>query len=789
MNRPLIYRIILAVIGLLLLITPLFVRTVVWRLNQRSYVADVPVASVAATPVPTATPIPLVPQAVAVSKEIRPGPVIVDLAHGNRLNRQQFEPLAAALAHYGLGMRFWLGTVDILSVTSYQDVPDQSAELQELLADASALIVASPFLLWNQAEISVVERFVADGGHLLLISDPDVLGDLAQDINNLAEPFGIVFNDDYLYDTTTNDGNYTYIFQDQFLDQAAGLATARIAFYGARSISGEIMPQVRTTDTTLSSIRTGVTNFTTVALGGLTGTDMAWRVLAMSDFDVLTAPFVERHDNRQLVEFVAKFLASAQRVDTVTDFPAYLGSRVNLIFGNASAVDAQILLEGARLQRSLELTGRQLDLASTNVLTATLQGEQAVSPVDMIVLADYGMVDEETTLLRDLGFRLVEVTPTPMPGEKAEPILTPDESEMGAEPLVITGSLTETGTFTDTNGITDSNALTATPTPSPTPQPTLYLQMTDGLRLVASQTVLIGQLQIDDGHRLVAVLGKDNAGIRSGVDRLLSGDYSGCVQGKDLAICSFAEGEAPPAPMTPMPTPVGDEMSALPVTPMPQDNGEPASPILVVDDDDQMIPDDPNEVNEADIYLQALAQVGHQPVLWATSSQGTPPIDELSRYQWVIWSSGGYENGGPGVGDLDAMLAYINSGGRLTVSSRRPFFGMGTGDPSVIADVEIDDDLPMLVAGLPSEVIELPNGLPPVVPLEAGVGDSGPKVALRRGPDSGDAGAPLLFVATDQGEPQPTGAQLMVLGMSLAWLPDDYDMQLVRNMAEYMMAP
>ncbi|RIK54460.1 MAG: hypothetical protein DCC57_06775 [Chloroflexi bacterium] len=789
-SRPLILRIVLGVIALLLLIAPLFVRSVVWRLNDRAYVADVPVVSLAATPVPTATPVVLEPGTVRVAQGMRAGPVVVDLAHGNRLNRNQFEPLAAALARRGLGMRFWLGTVDILAVTNYQDFPDQSEELQGLLENASALVVASPFFLWTQAEIGVVQRFVADGGHLLLISDPDVLGDLAQDINNLAEPFGIVFNDDYLYDTSVNDGNYTYIFQAQFLDQAAGLAGQKVAFYGARSISGEVMPQVRSTDTTLSSVRTGITGFTTVALGGLTGKDTAWRVLAMSDFDVLTAPFVERHDNRRLVEFVANFLASAQRLDTVTDFPAYLGKQVALIFGNASAVDAQILAEGSRLQDSLGLTGRQLDLASTTVLTGTLQKDREMPATDMIVLADYGMVDEETTLLRDLGFRLVEVTPTPMPGAEAAPAVG---SQPGAEsllpapatPVVIAGgaAMTTTGSVTDSTAISITATPTATPVATPTPQVTLYLEMVDGLRLVASQTILIGQLQLDEGHRLVAILGKDNAGIRAGVDRILSGDYNGCVTGRDLAICSFAEGEAPP---TPAPTPPAGEPLPLPGTPTPQAEGQATNAILVVDDNDLVSPDD---ASEADVYLQVLTQMGHQPILWSTTTQGTPPVEELREYKWVIWSSGGYENGGPGVNDLDAMLGYINTGGHLTVSSRRPFFGMSPNDPSVIADVEVSDEVPMLVAGLPSEVIELANGLPPVTPLEAAVGDTGPKVALRRGPDSGDAGAPLLFLATDAGDANATGAQLMVLGMSLTWFPDDYDKQLVRNMAEVMLAP
>jgi hypothetical protein len=243
--------------------------------------------------------------------------------------------------------------------------------------------------------------------------------------------------------------------------------------------------------------------------------------------------------------------------------------------------------------------------------------------------------------------------------------------------------------------------------------------------------------------------------------------------------------EQPTPAATPAITP---DATVMPVeTPTP-DGADPAetNSILLVDDNDLVSPNDPVE---ADVYLQVLTQMGYQPTLWATSGQGIPSVGELGRYDWVIWSSGGYENGGPGLDALDAMLGYINTGGRLTISSRRPFFGMGTEDPSVIADVVIDDDLPPLVTGLPAETIELPNGLPPVVPLETNGEEDGPQVALRRGPDSGSAGAPLLFLATDEGEAEATGARLMVLGMSLTWLPNDYDKQLVRNMAEVMLAP
>jgi hypothetical protein len=836
-------RLVLAGVALVLLFAPLFVRTVIWGLNKRSYaVGQVPITSVAATPVPTATPEALVAESMLLNTPMRPGPVIVDLAHGNRLTRAQFEPLSSALARRGVGTRFWQSTVDVMALNNYLDYPDQSEELAPMLEGASALVVVSPFFLWTREEIALAERFVADGGHLLLISDPDVLGDLAQDVNTLGEPFGVVFNDDYLYDTTVNDGNYTFIFPNDYEGQAERLASRQIAMYGARSIGGEVEPLLRTAFTTLSSIRTGLTNFTTMALGGLESRGTLGRVLAMSDFDVLTNTYVERHDNIELVEFVAGYLAAAQRKDTITDFPAYLGKEVALVFGNVEAVDAKILLEGARLQRSLEMSGRSLSLAGSALLTTTLTPGTVPPDVDLIVLAEYAMIDEQTQLLRQLGFDRVEVTPEPVvtlgplvtltltltPTEtpsgvpESAPLATPtapaqEEGEDQAHRDGVTGgnvdTLQEAGSsvqITPTEPIpsepvtpTKSLTVTVTPevtgtpetptptpthsaTPAPTQPPTVYLEKADGLRLVARQTVIIAQLSLGAQRRLVAVLGHDNAGIQNGVERLLTNDYSGCLTGADLVVCSFegspepepvaAQTSAPPAPAAPVPQATPTSTPGVP---------EAQTQILIVDDNDMA---NPNNPSEADTYLMALTQAGHAPTLWVTADQSAPPIAELSKYRWVIWSSGGYENGGPGVNDLDVLLSYINQGGWLTISSRRPFFAMSTEDASPIVDLTIESDLPELVAGLPSETIELGAGLPPVTPLEINDGMDGPQVALRRGPDSGNPGAPLLFIATDEGAPDATGARLMILGMALTWMPEGMDVQLAQNMAKVMLA-
>lgn len=128
----------------------------------------------------------------------------------------------------------------------------------------------------------------------------------------------------------------------------------------------------------------------------------------------------------------------------------------------------------------------------------------------------------------------------------------------------------------------------------------------------------------------------------------------------------------------------------------------------------------------------------------------------------------------------------------MTISGRNhPFGGESPKEASVIADVVKTDEVPELVIGFPDEPIDLPAGLPPVVPIEeVQVGDGGPTVAvaLRRGPDSADAGAPLMVALTNTGEPNPVEVHMLLLGMALNWLPEGHARQLVGNMASWTLA-
>jgi hypothetical protein len=682
---------------------------------------------------------------------------------GSRPFPSQFESLAAALTARGVGLRFWVSNVDLSEIENFESFPDQSEELALLLQDASGLVVVSPFFLWMPDEVTLVEKFVADGGCLLLISDPDVFGDAPWNINSLGGPFDVVFNEDYLYDLNKNDSNYTHFFQGEFLDQATELSGNTVAFYGARSIGGSVISQVRSADTTLSSLRSGLTRFTTVAIGGRETNGTASNVLAMGDFDVLTEPYVARHDNHVMLEFVADFLASGQRVQTLPDFPGYLGKQVTLVFVGDVSVDAELLQQGGWLQQRLDETGRVLTLSSSTSLTPTMQvteigalkstpavasATEGAKPQDLIYVSTFQAADEETALLANAGIHLVEEI------ETAEATETP--------PAITDESAAE--------GSIEQPTPAATPTPEP--EGTLLLETDSGLRLLAAETILILQREQANGSRAIAVLGHDSEAILAGLDRLLYRRFDDCVNHAEMSICPFfAEGG---------PTDAGGW-------------GEPSGAgvaILVIDDNDLAAPE---ENSEALIYQQALADMEYAPDLWSTADSGSPGEADLTSYDWVIWSGGLYEASGPESDELDVLWDFSSGGGGLTISGRNhPFVDESAKDASVIADVVKTEEVPELVVGFPDEPIELPAGLPPVVPIEIEADNYDPNltlnVALRRGPNSADADAPLMVAFTGTGEPDPVEIRVLVVGMPLNWLPDGYATQLVQNMASWILA-
>jgi hypothetical protein len=792
-----------------------------WQPIESNYTApEVPDLSFAATPMPTPTPLPVNDPALTDDGELRRGPVVVDFAHFSFLNPGHLQPLADALADRGLGLHYWISQVDTMALESAAQFPDQSEDLAAQLKDASALVVISPFFLWTPQEIAVAERFVADGGRLLLASDPDVVGDFPSLVNILAEPFGVVFNDDYLYDTNRNDGNFTFFFSEGA--EAEALADATIAFYGGRSISGAVAPQMRSIESTLSSLRTGKNGFTTVAIGGVAGRGTAGRVLALSDFDVLTEAYRVRYDNQRMVEFVADFLSGDQRNHTMPDFPNYLGKTVALSYGTQTAIGADLLAQGAQLQKRLEESGRILTLTNGHALNKDSDGK------DLIYLADYTTVYSETTLLTDLGIQViteavtitlpVEVAPVDEPTPEPEAPPAPNEESLrDRAPLTDTTPITPTrpitaqlpvtntqptpalqsGTeataaLTVTTEITAAETLT-TSAPETRVVITTYLVTAEGLRFLADETVLVAQSKRGDDNLLLAVLGADRRGIDAGVTRLLTNDFSDCVIGESLTFCSLlAASKASDSDSSDAGSDDESSSDSGGTEGGSEGNGSGGSEpspapstrngILLIDDNRAAAD---GESSEADLYLQTLLGANQNVDLWGIKTQGSPTADDLTNYGWVIWSNAGYADGKVSLEDMDLIFGYIRQGGRLTVSSRYPLPGLE--DASTVRDVVVDSGLAALTDGLPDEPITLreEQNAADLSPLAAD--ESGVQIALRRGPASDNVEAPIIAVLSDAAS-EDTNARFMIVGMAVTGLPEEAGKTLINNMATWMLA-
>ncbi|MGQ9501608.1 MAG: hypothetical protein ACUVSB_06075 [Anaerolineae bacterium] len=811
-RRPLL----VILLGIMLLALPFAVRSVLteWRTSPYRPVVSGQI-ELAATPEPTSTAASAPREPFAPVTYLRRGAVVVDLAHFNMVSPSQFQALSAQLAAHGVALRFWTNPTPMASVdkTNLAGLPDQSDQLAIQLRDASALVVVSPLFLWKDPEITVVERFVADGGHLLLISDPDipeVPDRFLRDLNRLAERFGVVFNDDYLYDLSHNDRNFTHVYLDQFQGRAAKLQGKTIVFYGARSLSGPIVSQVRTAATVQSSLRGGLSGFTTVALAGLAANRSTGRVLAMGDFDVLTEPYVSRYDNRSMLEFVADFLAEAQREQELADFPAYLGARVGLTFGGDLPLDAPFLTQVSQLQQLIQSSGRTLELLSPRdvVLTATMAFSAAAMPTstiehawataspplnDLIYVASYEVAERETTLLRDAGIRLAEITPTPIP--TLPPTVTPiaiPRSTLSPAPEASPTSTSQERVFTLPSDLEATPIPSSTsevePTPTPSPTVTRVLESSFSPPLLLDDSILILRRQLSGGKQVTAVLGSDLAALEAALDRLVAQNFTDCITRPDVMLCPFQleEGAAAPAqPSAASPTPEATEEAAK----TPAATETPSAPlgskgdVLVVDDNRTATAED---VSEADIYMHTLQEMGYTPVLWYTASSGDPTIQDLLGYRWVIWSRGVYRGEPEQAKTLAALALYLERGGSLTISGRTPVLGGSSRPASVIADVVLTDELPPLVVGLSSSTITLPPDLPPAVPLGDQWG-SDAKVAMRRGPNSADADAPVLVALESSDAPEGQVRHAIILGMALNWFSEADAAQLVRNMATWML--
>ena len=103
--------------------------------------------------------------------ELRPGLLLVDLSHRNDFNEGEISSLLARVSDRGHDIEFFGG--------SRRLAPSERHDLlEDKLRQANSLAVISPDEPFSREEVGLVERFVAKGGRLLLVSDPTRRSDI-----------------------------------------------------------------------------------------------------------------------------------------------------------------------------------------------------------------------------------------------------------------------------------------------------------------------------------------------------------------------------------------------------------------------------------------------------------------------------------------------------------------------------------------------------------------------------------------------------------------------------------
>jgi hypothetical protein len=290
------------------------------------------------------------------------GQVIIDLSHTNNLKVNDLAPLWDRLEARN---------------TSIELFDEADTSLKSQLHRATALVVIAPTARYSAEEREAIADFVEDGGRLLLAADPtrpvpaeegdELLTDMfslffptsaVPAINSLANAFGVVFYDDYLYNLADNEGNYRNVKFTTFGDEhpiTKNLDT--VVLFSAHSLRSDGLSLIIGDEETHSPVRSGEIDLTAVTLT----TDE--RVLALGDITFLTAPYHTIGDNDRFLSHIADWLAVDERQrDDLEDFPYIFEQPVDLVQVSGEFLDPRFIAQSSALQEAFDQVDLTLNL-------------------------------------------------------------------------------------------------------------------------------------------------------------------------------------------------------------------------------------------------------------------------------------------------------------------------------------------------------------------------------------------------------------------------------------------
>lgn len=307
-----------------------------------------------------------------VSDEAR-GHMLIDASHRNNFLHSELNELLSRTSARGY--------------TSSFRSPESRLTLAQELSQAEAFLVILPVVWFSPEEIDAVLDFVDRGGKVLLVGDPGRFFHM----NDLAEPLGVFFQPDYLYNLDEYDSNFREIFVRDFEADPITTGVNEMALYYAGSIESAGSGLAFTDGNTQSSISEIRAPRTPIAIGAHRN------ILAVYDWTFMIPPYSGVKDNEQMVSNIADFLTENNRSYSLADFPRFFGGDVDLL-----VEDPDLVSQAASMKQMLAGKG----------IAAQLQGQENGGR-DTVFLA---LFDEHARVSRYLdanGIRVSETLDTP----------------------------------------------------------------------------------------------------------------------------------------------------------------------------------------------------------------------------------------------------------------------------------------------------------------------------------------------------------------------------------------
>lgn len=704
------------------------------------------------------------------------GTVLVDLAHENRVRMAELSVLQARLAARGHRLE------------PVADADDLAGQLRY----AQALIIVSPAADWTADEIQQTVDFVDKGGRLLLVTDPsrygpvyDEWGDyvgLDQDathINDLAARFGLLFQEDYLYNTVDNAGNFRNIKLSEFATDPLTQGLEQIVFFATHSIVSDGPALVTASGDTRSSASEGAQDLTVALLAAEGG------VLALGDLTFMTEPHSAVYDNAQFIANVADFLSSAQRRYELADFPYFFGPQVDLVYAGGPLLGSSLLEGGSSLQT--------LFADEDRVLTLRITEEEEH---DTLFFGLYDQAEEVRSYLAEAEVTLL-ITPTETLEEKQEPEVSPDmELEASTSPT-LTQPATVTVPITPTEKL-ESEAEVQVP-----PKNRIAIEPLGDMALAATSLLL---RQTYGQREVMVVLAHTEEGLNNALDRLIKGDLANCLLHETetstsslLALCPTGEKtegdegggwQKPPAEEESSTSESSEEESPaaepseeepLP-SEAPEAPSEPEGSILIVALDDGTGRYD--SLTSAGDYADILGE-RYEITMWSAARDGPPDMMDLLEYDLAIWTAGDFEDA-MGAEYDDLLFTAMFEGIPLILS------GAYVDDPiteAVQRDIQVQNAAHPLASGFESgqvlDFVTAPSGADYEVGVLEDFEADEESVVFVRGPNSEESGMATIVTLEDEF----SGFRLVFIGFPLYLLPDAPKSALVANAVSWLLSP